>query len=328
MSHFAPCPALDPLLVIFALNDPSYIHTRCMYVVGIDLSRFYQVLDLDDRDLGSRCHHGIEVLRRLPIDEVAPLVALPGLDQGEIGLQRVFQHIGSPFELARFLAFGDYRSVAGRSKERMNARATSPNALGKRALRDQLEVDLACYDHLFQQLVLTHITSLVRANLPGVEHEAETELVHTDVIADGVEVLHAFVYQSTDKVLGNPAQPEATDHEGRAVLDVGDGLVCTRKHFVHRHSYFPNGRLYRGRRCVAKFACEICNRRRIHMPVYAVINQRGSAYQKSLPLEGQVEWDAHASFMDALVEDGFVVLGGPLEGSDEVLLIVRASSPE
>ena len=64
------------------------------------------------------------------------------------------------------------------------------------------------------------------------------------------------------------------------------------------------------------------------MPVYAVINQRGSAYQKSLPLEAQVDWDAHASFMDALVEDGFVVLGGPLEGSAEVLLIVRASSPE
>ena len=64
------------------------------------------------------------------------------------------------------------------------------------------------------------------------------------------------------------------------------------------------------------------------MELYVVINQRGNAYQKSLALEAQQDWYAHASFMDSLVDDGFVVLGGPLEGSDEVLLIVRASSPE
>jgi|SRR6516225_7790297 hypothetical protein len=64
------------------------------------------------------------------------------------------------------------------------------------------------------------------------------------------------------------------------------------------------------------------------MLLYVVINHRGDNYKKHLPLEHQTEWDTHASFMDALVEDGFVVLGGPLEGSDEVLLIVRASSPE
>jgi uncharacterized protein len=64
------------------------------------------------------------------------------------------------------------------------------------------------------------------------------------------------------------------------------------------------------------------------MPIFAVTNQRGSAYQTQLPLEKQVEWEAHADFMDALVSDGFVILGGPLEGTDEVLLIVRASSTE
>jgi len=36
----------------------------------------------------------------------------------------------------------------------------------------------------------------------------------------------------------------------------------------------------------------------------------------------------HAAFMDGLVEDGFVVLGGPLEGDREVLLIVDAESEE
>ena|SRR3974390_500700 len=63
------------------------------------------------------------------------------------------------------------------------------------------------------------------------------------------------------------------------------------------------------------------------MPLYVVINRRGDNYKKGLPLEQQPEWEAHAAFMDALVADGLVALGGPLEGSDEVLLVVRASNP-
>jgi uncharacterized protein YciI len=39
-------------------------------------------------------------------------------------------------------------------------------------------------------------------------------------------------------------------------------------------------------------------------------------------------WDEHARFMDGLVADGFVVLGGPLEGDREVLHIVEAPSKE
>jgi uncharacterized protein YciI len=39
-------------------------------------------------------------------------------------------------------------------------------------------------------------------------------------------------------------------------------------------------------------------------------------------------WDEHAAFMDGLVENGFVVLGGPLEGGREVLLIVDAESED
>ncbi len=53
---------------------------------------------------------------------------------------------------------------------------------------------------------------------------------------------------------------------------------------------------------------------------------RGAAYHHGQPLEEQDEWDAHASFMDALVDEGLVKLGGPLEGTSEVLLIFRAES--
>jgi uncharacterized protein len=39
-------------------------------------------------------------------------------------------------------------------------------------------------------------------------------------------------------------------------------------------------------------------------------------------------WDEHARFMDALVDDGFILLGGPLEGDRDVLHIVEAESEE
>jgi uncharacterized protein YciI len=39
-------------------------------------------------------------------------------------------------------------------------------------------------------------------------------------------------------------------------------------------------------------------------------------------------WDAHAEFMNGLEHEQFVVLGGPLEGTQDVLLIVRATSAE
>jgi len=64
------------------------------------------------------------------------------------------------------------------------------------------------------------------------------------------------------------------------------------------------------------------------MKVFAVVRSRGAAWQNSVPLELQTGWDLHAAFMDGLHAEGFVVLGGPLEGTDDVLLIVRAKDSD
>lgn len=60
--------------------------------------------------------------------------------------------------------------------------------------------------------------------------------------------------------------------------------------------------------------------------VFVVLRSRGSAWDDSQPLEGQVDWAAHAAFMDALFDQRFVALVGPLEGTRDALLILRASS--
>ena len=45
-------------------------------------------------------------------------------------------------------------------------------------------------------------------------------------------------------------------------------------------------------------------------------------------MESQAEWAQHASFMNSLVKEGFVIRGGPLEGTSDVLLVVRAETPD
>jgi hypothetical protein len=47
-----------------------------------------------------------------------------------------------------------------------------------------------------------------------------------------------------------------------------------------------------------------------------VLRRSGPQYDHSKPLEDQSGWLEHAAFMDGLVDDGFIVLGGPL--GDEV----------
>jgi uncharacterized protein len=60
--------------------------------------------------------------------------------------------------------------------------------------------------------------------------------------------------------------------------------------------------------------------------VFAVLRSRGPAYDDSKQLEGQTGWPEHAKFMDALYDEGVAVLVGPLEGTRDALLILRASS--
>src|SRR5688500_3592987 len=57
--------------------------------------------------------------------------------------------------------------------------------------------------------------------------------------------------------------------------------------------------------------------------LFAVIQTHDAGW-KPLPLEQQEDWRAHADFMNALEAAGVVLVGGPLEGNEDVLLILRA----
>lgn len=65
------------------------------------------------------------------------------------------------------------------------------------------------------------------------------------------------------------------------------------------------------------------------LATFLVVRSRsGPQWDPSRPLEEQSEWPAHASFMDGLVDAGFVVLGGPLADEHRVALAIEAESED
>jgi hypothetical protein len=59
-----------------------------------------------------------------------------------------------------------------------------------------------------------------------------------------------------------------------------------------------------------------------------ILRRDGPDYDLSKPLEAQSGWNEHAAFMDELVDDGFIVLGGPLHDEVRTAHAVRAASDE
>ena len=61
------------------------------------------------------------------------------------------------------------------------------------------------------------------------------------------------------------------------------------------------------------------------MAVFAITLGTGPGWDPARPRREQPRWDEHAAFMDALVADGSVLLGGPLGDGSRVLLAVEAA---
>ena len=57
-----------------------------------------------------------------------------------------------------------------------------------------------------------------------------------------------------------------------------------------------------------------------------ILTQSGPVFDRSRPLEEQSGWAEHAAFMNGLVADGLIVLGGPLDGGPRVAQVFEAES--
>jgi len=59
-----------------------------------------------------------------------------------------------------------------------------------------------------------------------------------------------------------------------------------------------------------------------------VLKRSGPEWDPGRPMEEQSGWAEHASFMDALVDAGFLVLGGPLADDHRVVHVIEAESED
>lgn len=60
------------------------------------------------------------------------------------------------------------------------------------------------------------------------------------------------------------------------------------------------------------------------MPNFAVTLVHASNWDTQHPIREQKAWAEHAAFMDGLVEDGFIIVGGPLGDGEETLHLIVA----
>jgi uncharacterized protein YciI len=61
------------------------------------------------------------------------------------------------------------------------------------------------------------------------------------------------------------------------------------------------------------------------MANFAVRLVHGPGWDPSRPIREQDGWDEHAAFMDGLVADGFLVLGGPVGNGEQTLHVIEAA---
>ncbi|MEE6259380.1 hypothetical protein [Plantactinospora sonchi] len=65
------------------------------------------------------------------------------------------------------------------------------------------------------------------------------------------------------------------------------------------------------------------------MSMFLVFSERsGPKWRAGEPLEAQSDWLPHKAFMNSLVDDGIIVLGGPLDDGHRVAFAVEAASAE
>src|SRR6266568_8163018 len=96
-----------------------------MNLVGIELAGLDEFFDFGDDVVGGGSHHGIEVAGSLAVNEIAPAIAFPRFDEGEIAAEAALHDVHAAVEFAGFFSFRDHRAVTGGRVKRGNASAPS-----------------------------------------------------------------------------------------------------------------------------------------------------------------------------------------------------------
>jgi uncharacterized protein YciI len=64
------------------------------------------------------------------------------------------------------------------------------------------------------------------------------------------------------------------------------------------------------------------------MATFAVTLIHSTGWDTTRSIRQQEAWDQHAAFMDGLVDDGFIIAGGPLGDGSQTLHLIQALSED
>ena len=135
-------------------------------------------------------------------------VALPGLHERQVGADAFLEHVLPAVERVVSLPSASLVPKRGAGVEAGDAGTAGAELLGERALRHELELELAGQHLALELLVLADVRGDDLLHLPALEQEAHAEIVDAGVVADDRQALHAAGHERGDEVLRDAAQAE------------------------------------------------------------------------------------------------------------------------
>jgi uncharacterized protein YciI len=64
------------------------------------------------------------------------------------------------------------------------------------------------------------------------------------------------------------------------------------------------------------------------MGIFALTTDHGPHWDESRDIREQAAWEEHASFMDSLADEGFILAGGPLGDGQHTLHMIEAADEQ
>src|SRR6185312_12295439 len=144
-------------------------------------------------------------------------------------------------EFAKLFALGDVRADAGTRVKAGDAGAAGAHAFGERALRGELDLDLARKKLALELGILADVARDHLADLAGLEQQAQAPAVHAGVVAGNGQVARAGRPESEDECLGDATKAKAANGDEYSVTSES----CERRvgawiEFVHANSTAPH----------------------------------------------------------------------------------------
>src|SRR2546427_8974141 len=241
-----PLPGItEPFRLHDAMNEDGRRHD----VFRIDGTHWNDFFHFGDGRFGGHGHDGIEIPCRQPVGEIAQLIGLVCFDQGIVRMNRQFQNAALAFKEALFFAFGYFGAHTHGGVKALQASTSSTHTLAQNSLRHEFQSHFLRGEAFLKIIgVRPWKRSNYVLNLIVLEHQAKLAFARPAIVADGGNVFRAFPRQRLDQIIWETRASESSEHDLRAIGNIGNGCVETGIDFpLHRAVIAPALRCERNR---------------------------------------------------------------------------------